>query len=191
MNNKTHFFNSSMIVCLVLFLTGADLNAQLVLERELIGAAAGVATIVSSGGSQELKVDDSFGETMIGYQAGDIIITVGFHQTETSTDNSPPNLEAEVEVEDESTKISVNAYPNPTVERLTVDLGNYQDEFSELRLIDTYGRIVKSQQVNGRERMTFRSLDKLADANYFLQGISKDGKLHQLAKVLIVTNSSN
>lgn len=190
MDNKTHFFNCSMAILLALFLAGTGLNAQITLERELIGAAAGVATIVSNGGSQELKVDDSFGETMIGYEEGEIIITVGFHQTRTADDNfPPPNLEAETE--DGTAKVSVNAYPNPTIERLTVDLGNYQDDFSELRLIDIYGRTVKTQRVNGQERMTFRGLDKLPDANYFLQGISKDGKLHQLAKVLIVTNSSN
>jgi len=156
----------------------------------LIGSATGVARVISNGGTQELRVDDSFGETMIGYEEGDIIITVGFQQTETATNSLPPNLEAEVE--DETTKsISVNAYPNPTIERLTVDLGSYQDDFLELRLIDVYGRVIKSQRVNGRERMTFRSLDKLADANYFLQGIDKDGKLHQLTKVLLVTDSSN
>lgn len=180
-----------MIVCLLLLLVSPDLHAQLVLERELVGAAAGVATVVSGGGVQELKVDDSFGETMIGYEEGDIIITVGFHQTETVLGNLPPNLETEDEDEDGMAKVSVNAYPNPTIEKLTVDLGNYQNDFLELRLIDTYGRAVRVQQVNGQERMTFRGLNKLADATYFLQGISKDGKLHQLAKVLIVTNSSN
>lgn len=190
MNNNTYFFNCSMGACFVLLLISTGLNAQLVLERELIGAATGVATVISGGGAQELKVDDSFGETMIGYEEGDIIITVGFQQTGLTNENfPPPNLEAETEVE--TTKISVNAYPNPTVERLTVDLGNYQDDFKELRLIDTYGRIVKTQRVSNQKRITFRGLDKLSDANYFLQGLSTDGKLHQLTKVLIVTNSSN
>jgi len=175
---------------LVVLLTNSGLYAQLKLEREFIGASAGVATVVSSGGAQELKVDDSFGETMIGYEEGEIIITIGFQQTRTGNSNfPPPGLEADTEVE--TSKISVNAYPNPTIERLTVDLGDYQDDFRELRLIDTYGRSVKTQQVKGLDRITFRGLDKLTATSYFLQGISKDGKLHQLTKVLVINNSSN
>jgi len=124
MNNKYKtFFQSLLLVCFGLLSTNTDLRAQLILERELIGAAAGVATVVSNGGTQELRVDDSFGETMIGYEEGDIIITVGFQQTDNDNDNSPPNREAQDE--DGTTKIVVNAFPNPTVERLTVDLGNY------------------------------------------------------------------
>lgn len=180
-----------ILVCLVLFVGSFSLNAQLTIEREFIGSATGPATILSNGGTQQLKVDDSFGETIIGYEAGEIIVTVGFQQTRTSPNASPPNLEAETEQDVQLSKVAVNAYPNPTIEKLTVDLGEHQDKFELIRIIDSYGRTVKSQQVNDRVRITFRSLDKLANANYFLQGITKDGELHQLTKVLIVTDSSN
>lgn len=192
MNNKNKtFFYSLMLACLGLVSVGAELNAQLVLERELIGAAIGVPTVIPDGGVQQLLIDDSFGETMIGYESGDIIITVGFQQTENDNENSPPNLDSGEEEGDVAEKISVNAYPNPTIERLTVDLGDYQDKFKELRLIDVNGRTIKSQRVDGQPIMTFTGLNKLTDASYFLQGISTDGRLHQLTKVIIATNSSN
>ena len=189
-NNYTLSTNFSFF--LFLFFTGSFLNAQITLERELIGSATGVPTVISTGGStQELMIDDSFGETMIGYEDGDIIITVGFQQTETTVGEAPPNLGAEDGAEENLVKATVNAYPNPTIERLTVDLGVYQDKFTELRLISINGKTVQSKPVNGTEQMTFSNLDRLTDGNYFLQGIGKDGKLHQLTKVLIVTDSSN
>lgn len=179
------WFKHLFLVCLALLFANSSLNAQLILERELIGAAAAVGTVVSNGGEQELQVDASFGESMIGYEEGDIIITVGFHQT--ATRRSERRLGDAVPEDEGTAKTTVNTYPNPTVEKLTVDLGDFSEKITELRLIDVYGRTVKYREVSGEQLITFRELNRLPNANYFLQGVDANGKLHQLATVLIVT----
>jgi len=187
MNNK--FLEKAqllILVCLVLFITTAQLSAQLMLERELIGAIA-APKVVSDGGQQQLQVDASFGESMIGYEEGDIIITVGFHQTRTTpTDGLPANVLPEEEVDAEE-EVVVNAYPNPTVEKLTVDLGEYSEKFAQLRIIDINGRTIKRQVITGEQIVNFSQLDQLPNANYFLQGIDTEGRSHRLATIMIIT----
>lgn len=190
MNNKQlKRVQQLILACLALLLTTAPVSAQLQLERELIGAIA-APVVVSNGGQQQLQVDASFGESMIGYQEGDIIITVGFHQTRTSDVGGPPPgiaVPEEEQADEAAAEISVNAYPNPTVERLTVDLGEYNEKFTQLRIIDISGRTVKSQVVTGQQSIKFSQLDQLPNANYFLQGIDTDGRSHKLATIMIIT----
>jgi|GEM_PF-3512172 len=179
------FLQLLLLICLIFFSINTDLRAQLLLERELIGAVAATSTVVPSGNQQELQVDASFGESVIGYQRGDIVITVGFHQTD--NDQQERRIGSIVPENETDTEISVRAYPNPTVERLSVDLGEYKEKFTELRLIDVYGRIVKQHSVSGNQIITFRQLNQLPNANYFLQGIDDEGKLHKLTTVLVIT----
>lgn len=169
----------------VLLVFSSSLDAQLILERELVGAVAATSSVVSNGNTQQLKVDASFGESIIGYEAGDIIVTVGFHQP--SAMSQEGNLGDLTEDEPASDKKNVVAYPNPTVEMLTVDLGTHGEKFREIRLVDVYGRIVKSQLVNDSQLVVMRQLSSLPNANYFLQGVGADGSLHQLTTIMIVT----
>jgi hypothetical protein len=186
-NNYSKWFQHLFLVCLTLLVASDILSSQLILERELIGAVA-VPVVVSNGGAQQLQVDASFGETMIGYEEGDIIITVGFHQTPGEVqENNLGDLQAETEEIGAEAKVQVNAYPNPTVERLTIDLGSFHENFEEIRLIDINGRTVKHRAVIDEQLITFTQLDRLPNANYFLQGIDKKGRLHQLTTVLIIT----
>lgn len=186
-DSHSKWFQHLLLGCLALFTSSAQLSAQLQLEREFIGAAAAVSTVVSNGNEQQLQVDASFGESMIGYQEGDIIITVGFHQTATRSGERGIGHVVEEDDDEVASRVAVNAYPNPTVERLTVDLGDYREKFTQLRIIDVLGRTMKSHVVSGEELITFRQLDKLPNANYYLQGVSSDGELFQLATVMIVT----
>lgn len=185
-DHYSNWFQHFCLVCLALTFINTSLSAQLIVERELIGAVVAVSSPTPDVGTQQLQVDASFGESMIGYQDGDIIITVGFHQTNTAEEQGEFGDFVEGG-EVVSEKVSVNAYPNPTVERMTVDLGDYREKFTQLRIIDIYGRTVKLRKIAGEQMVTFRELDKLPNANYFLQGIDVDGKFHQLATVLIIT----
>jgi len=169
-----------------LLIFSTSLSAQLMIERELVGAVAAVSTVLPTSGEPELQIDASFGESLIGYEEGDIIITVGFQQAKTKGINNLDEFDAP-ESQEQVTDVSVTAYPNPTVERLTVDLGEFREKFTRIRLIDSYGRTVMDRTVAGDQVITFRQLDQLPNANYFLQGIDDEGKLHQLSTVMIVT----
>lgn len=172
-------------ICLFSLTITVDLSAQLQLERELIGAAA-IPTVLSNAGEQQLQVDASFGESMIGYKEGDITITVGFHQTKTTVQDG--NIGHILpEEEDVTKKVSVNAYPNPTVRKITVDMGDYREKFTQLRIIDINGKTVRRRDITGDQIITFHQLDNLPNANYFLQGIDTDGMFHQLTTIMIIT----
>lgn len=172
-----------------LLLCGASsLTAQISLERELVGAV-GAYSVPTPNTTQELLVDDSFGETIIGYEAGDIIVTVGFHQPDISLEGRLGDLEEtpEAEVTDNARAIDVNAFPNPTVERLTVDLGEHADRFVEIMLVDQAGRPVKTQLTEGRSVIKIDRLNTLPNANYFLIARDNDGQLHQVTTIMIIT----
>lgn len=186
-NNYTQSFQQLFLMCFIFALMTSGINAQLILEREFVGAVATVSTNTSNGNIGELQVDASFGESMIGYKSGDITITVGFHQSG-AADNRDNfgNRSVREETGYESESPLVNAYPNPTVSRVTVDLGPFQDKFNELRLIDVFGRTVASNRVEGESQITISKLDDLPNANYYLLGIAKDGTLHQLSTIVLI-----
>lgn len=46
---------------------------------------------------------------------------------------------------------SLNVYPNPTSDRVSIDLKTYKDELFQLQLIDLNGRAVRTLNVNGGE----------------------------------------
>jgi len=189
--NYTQSFSGLFLTCFFLLVTTSDISAQLILERELIGAVATTSTNATNGNTQQLQVDASFGETMIGYKKGDIIITVGFQQALDHIDlGGAGHIVEEEEDDDDSAKVLVNAYPNPTVESLTIDLGSFLEEFTEIRLIDVSGRTVKLRSVVGDPLVNFTQLDRLPSAVYFLAGVDQKGKLHQLSKVIIGKNSN-
>ncbi|TXF90537.1 hypothetical protein FUA23_05420 [Neolewinella aurantiaca] len=185
-DNYYKSFKRLFSTCLMLAAMTAGVNAQLILEREFVGAVATTSTRISEGTTQQLQVDASFGETMIGYEEGDIVITVGFHQpgslgVENNLGNRP-GIQAPEEVVD----VSVKAYPNPTISSLTVDLGPLYEDFRELRLVDVYGRTLVTRRINAQEQVTINQLEDLPNANYFLQGITKDGRLHQLSTIMVI-----
>jgi hypothetical protein len=186
-DNYSQRFQQLLLTSFILVMMTSGISAQLILEREFVGAVATMSTNTSNGNTGELQVDASFGESMIGYKEGDIVITVGFHQPGApSTEGDFGHRFAGNETEYEAESIVVNAYPNPTVSRLTVDLGTFRDKFQELRLVDVFGRTVASRQVEDQSRVTISQLDDLPNANYFLQGLAKDGDLHQLTIIVLI-----
>ena len=177
---------TAFLLCFCLSATSLLTAQGLTIERELIGAVVAHSTSNSSG-DQELQIDASFGETCIGYEAGDITVTVGFHQPTTRRVGRSEGTLPQGEVVEAAPEVNVNTFPNPTVERITVDLGKHADQFSEVHLVDASGRPLKRQQVNGRSTIIIDRLAELPNANYYLVARDKQGKIHQLSTVMIIT----
>ena len=176
-----HHFARLLCFSLALALLPLLLHAQISLERELVGGVSGYSAVSTDG---NLRADATFGQPIIGFAEGDLIVTVGFHQTEKggiAPGLTPPAPQANLE------QVNVSAYPNPTVERLVVDLNEHSDMFREIRLINTSGITVRSMKTGGVTQVIFSSLERLPNANYYLQGVDGKGKLHQLGTVMIVT----
>ncbi|OAV43801.1 T9SS type A sorting domain-containing protein [Lewinella sp. 4G2] len=173
--------------CLVLLLGGVilfpcQLFGQLEIERELIGAAA-----YHSVSNNDLSVDASFGEPLIGFSSGDLIVTVGFHQTESSAPGPAPQTRAG-NTNTADVEVDVAAYPNPAVERLVVDLAEHVNAFVELELVNLNGVTVRKLKTFEQPRVTFTNLTNLENATYFLRGINSRGKAFHLGKIVIVTH---
>ena len=188
-STRIHTYAATLLLLLTLLTTSGEVGAQLILERELIGAVATVSS-AEGGDGAELRTDASFGEPMIGFTAGDLIATIGFHQPSVSIDARPTDEEDQLEgnLVGIPTVVSVRSYPNPVTERLMVDLAEHQYEFTQLRMIDLSGRTVKIQQVADQQLVIFSQLDDLTTAYYHLQGLDKRGKTHQLGRIMIITH---
>ena len=180
-------FSGLLIVFLVLLSGSSD--AQLIIERELLGAVS-TQTFASPASGQSLLVEASLGEPIIGYREGEIIIKVGFQQpstTESDGDGFAPEVEEQPREEDEAVTIRVGTYPNPTVERLTVDLESVPGMFRELQLVDPFGRVMITKRVNGETTVVLTQLQELPNANYFLVGIDQRGRMHRINTIMIIT----
>lgn len=170
----------------IFLISFSPLYAQIKLERELIGAVVATSTSGSNDNLTQLEVDASVGETLIGYQEGDLILTIGFQQSEQVTSNVPFNDSDNREVKMPAPIVKVTAYPNPTVDNLTIDMGIHREKFVQLRLISSSGVVLTTRQVAGQQEVKFDQLENYPNANYFLQGIDHEGKSYNLATVMII-----
>lgn len=187
------YCKSTIFICatvLILLVTTNSLEAQIRLERELIGAVVATSTSGSNSTSSQLEVDASVGETLIGYAEGDIILTVGFQQGDVIIQPLPFDDSEDQTVTQPAEIVKVTAYPNPTVNRLTIDLGIHTEKFSKLRLINSVGNVMMAIQVSlDQQVIVFDQLSSFPNGNYFLQGIGVDGRNHYLSTVMIVNQS--
>lgn len=165
-------------------LVSVEVNAQLTLERELVGSAVGPATIIS-GNPQELLVDASLGEQEIGFVSDNIKLTVGFQQPTKLNATNNENVHRE-ELPEEDKELTVSAYPNPTIERLTVELGEKADTFESLSLMSAFGRSVAQKRVSDVEAVVFEGLNGLPNGKYLVYGTRKNGSIEHLATVMVV-----
>jgi hypothetical protein len=76
---------------------------------------------------------------------------------------------------------SLNAYPNPTVDNLTLHVGNYRQEQLVYRLLDTGGKLLSEAKLQGQE--TIIEMQHLATATYFVE-VHHEGKKVQSFKII-------
>lgn len=119
------------------------------------------------------------GEVFVGTQKGDIQATVGFQQPD---DDVIVSILAFGDRE-----ITIKAYPNPTIDRLTVDLGDAVNDISEVHLLDLHGRQMISRKTTSR-LLQFPEVVNLPGGTYFLQGIDQAGQPHGLGTILVTAH---
>lgn len=163
---------------------------QILIETELIGSAA--ATHITPAQSGNLLVSSTFGEPLIGISQGNFTVTVGFHQPELMLSGLPPavseNGPAETNLLSPLAEVrEVRAFPNPVRNQLTVDLLSYQGEFARLEIVSLQGQIVISQPVNEQRFVEMSQLGDKAAATYYLRGVTANGEITPLRKIVKVT----
>jgi hypothetical protein len=157
------------IISFIIALLPAMLFAQTA-ERQVIGSTGGFAT------NANMQASYNVGEVAITNDtATTVILTQGFEQTEGGT----------VGIKDITTGLSVNAYPNPAKQAVTLDFTIEQPMELNVALEDVLGRTVLAPtplNLTGNTKHSV-SLMGLAAGQYLIHLSNADGTLNQTIQI--------
>ena len=138
-------------VKLSVFLLGLGLTAQ---AQQATTATGGDAS--GSGGA-------------VAYSVGQIVYT-----TNTGTTGSvaqgvqqPYEISIVLGIEDNSINLGLSAYPNPTTNYLTLNVGNFELSTLNFQLYDISGKLIESRKIISSAEII--AMENLPSANYFLK----------------------
>lgn len=160
------------IFTVLLFVFGFAVNAQS-LERQVIASAGGFSA--ANGVSLSFTVGEPVIETAV---SGSVILTQGFQQPEDITTGIATKPEVTVDY---------TVFPNPTDDKIFVELTSDTEVEVELALFDISGRRIveldtPTRTINGRAREEM-DMSQLAPANYILTLSEAGGKVLKSFKV--------
>lgn len=172
----TSFRRSSRVLLplLLIALHCTCVRAQLRISRQVIAAA--VFSSTPNGNAQQLKMTATAGEVFVGTRRGDVRATVGFQQPDDDVIVSLFTIGQR--------RITVRAYPNPAVDRLTVDLTNADGLLTEVLLLDLHGRTLLRRPVTS-SLLELPEAARLPGGTYFLRGTDETGQHYTLGTILI------
>ena len=151
---------------------------SLVVVISMIQLAVGQTTspeLVSSAGdtysNSSFQIDWSIGEPVIAtHSSGSYIITQGFHQ----------NFYVVTAIKNPKTEVSITAFPNPTTDLITVNLGDSNNN-NLIILTDPSGKILQQKETNNKQELL--NLSDYTKGIYFLT-IKQENKLIQSFKII-------
>lgn len=163
-----------ILTLLFLCMLGTCVRAQIRISRQVIATAVFSAT--PEGNSQRLKMTATAGEVFVGTKKGDILATVGFQQPDDDVLVSVLTIGGR--------EVTISAYPNPTIDQLTVNLGEAQNDVTEVQLLDLQGRVML-RRLTTTSILQFPEVIDLPGGTYFLRGIDRNKLPLHLGTVLI------
>jgi hypothetical protein len=86
-----------------------------------------------------------------------------------------------VGVNDSQSNISLNAYPNPTADVLTLQISNYNNEKLMYQLYDLNGKLLSSAQIIAQQ--TLINTSTLPVSTYFIDVLNQENKKVQSFKI--------
>jgi spore coat protein U-like protein len=87
-----------------------------------------------------------------------------------------------VGVNNTQSNISLNAYPNPATDVLTLQISNYNNEKLMYQLYDLNGKLISSEQIIASQ--TQINTATLPTATYFIDVLNQENKKVQSFKIL-------
>jgi len=154
---------STLILILLVF--SLSLSSQV--KQEVIASAGGYS---QSGG---VSLSWTLGETVIpAYKSGDVVLTQGFQQQ-----ISVATIKKELEIQ-----VDILVYPNPASDVLNIRFGSSLPSEIDLALLDSNGRVVKSEVIESAVIEKQLNLQELPEGIYILR-LTK-GKLVNVYKVV-------
>lgn len=138
-------------VKLSVLLLGLGLTAQ---AQQATTATGGNAT--GSGGT-------------VAYSVGQIVYTTNTGTTGSAAQGvqQPYEISIVLGVEDHQISLNLQAYPNPTTDYLTLNIGNAELSTLNFQLYDTSGKIIAAKKISSTTE-TIR-MENLPSATYFLK----------------------
>ncbi len=76
--------------------------------------------------------------------------------------------------EENNFNISLIAFPNPTIDNFTIQIGNYNNEKLSYQLYDIQGRLLDSCQI--MEKQTFINMSNLPISTYIMNVVDQENK---------------
>lgn len=77
---------------------------------------------------------------------------------------------------------SITAYPNPTVNRLTLEISNYTNQKLSYKLYDILGKLINNGQIIAQQ--TQIEMNSLASATYFINVVNQKNKTVKFFKII-------
>lgn len=152
----------------LIFLLALVLVANLASAQESTNVSGGNAT--GSGGS-------------VSYSVGQVVYTTNSGSSGTVAQGVQHAYEISVVgVNDTQSNISLNAYPNPTADVLTLQISNYNNEKLMYKLYDLNGKLISSEQIIASQ--TQINTATLAISTYFIDILNQENKKVQSFKIL-------
>lgn len=84
-------------------------------------------------------------------------------------------------LEEKGFNFSLSAYPNPTMDNLTLRIGNYQKGLFTYRLLDTEGKLLSENRLTDQE--TIIVMQQLPTSTYFVE-VHHESKKVQSFKII-------
>jgi hypothetical protein len=158
------------IICIIITALPLVLAAQTA-ERQVIGSAGDFANTAS------FKVSSTVGETITATGTSpSIILNQGFQS---------PTFPSTLGIEDVEMGFTMNAFPNPTRDAITLSFSTENELQLSIGLFDVQGKqVLPNEQlnVNGKMQHSIQMLG-LATGNYFIRLTDRDGKLSRRIQI--------
>lgn len=165
--------NSLACLLLLSFMGLIIMGRAQAIERSVIGVTGGTA---SSGSAQ---LDYTVGEVAVTtLETGQFVLNQGFQQSTEGVNTSvedPPQI-----------RLNYKLYPNPTTDKVRLELEAAEAVDLKIIVYDTKGRItsVTSQDFNRQKAInTEFDLSQLAEGLYFIRVLSPNGEIAKSFKV--------
>ncbi|OFX19313.1 MAG: hypothetical protein A2033_01525 [Bacteroidetes bacterium GWA2_31_9] len=113
----------------------------------------------------------------VAYSVGQIVTltNIGTNGSVASGVQQPYEISVTIGKEETGILLNLSAFPNPTTERLTLQIENYKNEKMEYQLFDINGKRLESEKIN--KNCTNILMSKYLPATYFLTVINNNKEI--------------
>lgn len=116
------------------------------------------------------------------YSIGQVLYSTVNGSTGTITQGVQQPYEiTNVGVNETELNISLIAFPNPTADKITLEISNYNNERLSFQLLDIHGKLLYNGQIAAQQ--TVLNMHSLPAATYFLNIVSPENKKVQSFKI--------